>query len=124
MSFWHDTSLVDYLSRFIFILIHRSIFIISSVFNDIFLKHFAILEVTLKVTFVVSFEDEQATVALGTGFVVDKERGLILTNRHITGVGPVRALAIFDRHEELEVEVWSGRRKAERKTKWENSRET
>ena len=63
---------------------------------------------TLKVTFVVSFEDEQATVALGTGFVVDKERGLILTNRHITGVGPVRALAIFDRHEELEVEVWSG----------------
>eukprot|EP00913_Durusdinium_trenchii_P018629 g17507.t1 len=57
------------------------------------------------VTFVVSFEDEQAAVALGTGFVVDKERGLILTNRHITGVGPVRALAIFDRHEELEVEV-------------------
>ena len=52
----------------------------------------------------VSFEDEQATVALGTGFVVDKERGLILTNRHITGVGPVRALAIFDRHEELEVD--------------------
>lgn len=64
---------------------------------------------TLKVTFVVSFEDEQATVALGTGFVVDKERGLILTNRHITGVGPVRALAIFDRHEELEVEVWCGK---------------
>ena len=61
--------------------------------------------VALKVTFVVSFEDEQATVALGTGFVVDKERGLILTNRHITGVGPVRALAIFDRHEELDVEV-------------------
>ncbi|CAK9052482.1 unnamed protein product [Durusdinium trenchii] len=61
--------------------------------------------VALKVTFVVSFEDEQAAVALGTGFVVDKERGLILTNRHITGVGPVRALAIFDRHEELEVEV-------------------
>ena len=28
--------------------------------------------------------------------------GLILTNRHITGVGPVRAIAIFDRHEELE----------------------
>lgn len=111
MSFWHDTSLVDYLlypdsSK------SSSIFIISSVFNDIFLKHFAILEVTLKVTFVVSFEDEQATVALGTGFVVDKERGLILTNRHITGVGPVRALAIFDRHEELEVEVWSGRRKS------------
>ena len=81
---------------------------------------------TLKVTFVVSFEDEQATVALGTGFVVDKERGLILTNRHITGVGPVCALAIFDRHEELDVEVWSWvvLRKVERKTKWENSRET
>lgn len=61
--------------------------------------------VALKVTFVTAFEDEQAAVALGTGFVVDKERGLILTNRHITGVGPVRALAIFDRHEELEVQV-------------------
>ncbi|CAJ1407712.1 unnamed protein product [Effrenium voratum] len=61
--------------------------------------------VAIKVTFVVSFEDEQAAVAMGTGFVVDKEMGLILTNRHITGVGPVRAIAIFDRHEELEVEV-------------------
>ena len=53
----------------------------------------------------VSFEDEQATVTLGTGFRGGQGRGLILTNRHITGVGPVRALAIFDRHEELEVEV-------------------
>ncbi|CAE7441249.1 unnamed protein product [Symbiodinium natans] len=61
--------------------------------------------VALKVTFVVSFEDEQAAVAMGTGFVVDKQRGLILTNRHITGVGPVRAIAIFDRHEELDAEV-------------------
>lgn len=61
--------------------------------------------VALKVTVVCNFEDDQAAVAMGTGFVVDKERGLILTNRHITGVGPVRATAIFDRHEELEVEV-------------------
>eukprot|EP00439_Symbiodinium_sp_Y106_P066398 s508_g10.t2 len=61
--------------------------------------------VALKVTFVVSFEDEHAAVAMGTGFVVDKQRGLILTNRHITGVGPVRAIAMFDRHEELDAEV-------------------
>ena len=53
----------------------------------------------------VSFEDEHAAVAMGTGFVVDKQRGLILTNRHITGVGPVRAIAMFDRHEELDAEV-------------------
>ena len=59
----------------------------------------------LQVTFVISFEDEQAAVAMGTGFVVDKQRGLILTNRHITGVGPVRAIAMFDRHEELDAEV-------------------
>ena len=52
-----------------------------------------------------SFEDEQAAVAMGTGFVVDKHRGFILTNRHITGVGPVRAIAMFDRHEELDAEV-------------------
>jgi len=37
--------------------------------------------------------------------VVDQDRGIILTNRHITGVGPMRATATFDRHEELEVEV-------------------
>ena len=66
----------------------------------------------------VSFEDEQAAVALGTGFVVDKERGLILTNRHITGVGPVRALAIFDRHEELEVEVATGGQKGGESRCW------
>jgi len=61
--------------------------------------------VALRVTHVRSFEEDPASTAQGTGFVVDKERGLILTNRHITGVGPVRATATFDRHEELEVEV-------------------
>jgi len=61
--------------------------------------------VALKITFVCAFEDDQASMSMGTGFVVDKQQGLILTNRHITGVGPVRGIAIFDRHEELEVEV-------------------
>lgn len=61
--------------------------------------------VALKVTNVRYFEEDQACTAVGTGFVVDHERGLILTNRHITGVGPVRASAIFDRHEELKVEA-------------------
>lgn len=61
--------------------------------------------VALRVTCVRSFEEDRAATSVGTGFVVDSEKGLILTNRHITGVGPVRAIAIFDRHEELEVEV-------------------
>eukprot|EP00929_Paragymnodinium_shiwhaense_P111730 TRINITY_DN80019_c0_g1_i1.p1 TRINITY_DN80019_c0_g1~~TRINITY_DN80019_c0_g1_i1.p1 ORF type:complete len:1041 (-),score=242.99 TRINITY_DN80019_c0_g1_i1:86-3208(-) len=61
--------------------------------------------VALRVTGCRAFEEDAAASSLGTGFVVDKERGLILTNRHVAGVGPVRALAIFDRHEELEVEV-------------------
>mmetsp|Transcript_10388 Transcript_10388/g.23488 ORF Transcript_10388/g.23488 Transcript_10388/m.23488 type:complete len:1038 (+) Transcript_10388:79-3192(+) len=61
--------------------------------------------VALRVTCVRTFEEDSASTSLGTGFVVDSDRGLILTNRHITGVGPVRATALFDRFEELEVEV-------------------
>jgi pro-apoptotic serine protease NMA111 len=38
-----------------------------------------------------------------TGFVVDAERGLILTNRHVVMPGPVVAEAVFLNHEEVEL---------------------
>jgi len=40
-----------------------------------------------------------------TGFVVDAERGYILTNRHVVCSGPFWGYCIFDNHEEV------GRRK-------------
>ncbi|KAK4935487.1 hypothetical protein LTR28_010353, partial [Elasticomyces elasticus] len=38
-----------------------------------------------------------------TGFVVDAERGYILTNRHVVGAGPFTGYCIFDNHEECDV---------------------
>jgi S1-C subfamily serine protease len=43
-------------------------------------------------------------VSLATGFVVDAEHGLILTNRHVVRPGPVTAEAVFLNHER--VRVW------------------
>ncbi|MDH3588827.1 MAG: serine protease, partial [Gammaproteobacteria bacterium] len=39
-----------------------------------------------------------------TGFVVDAERGLLLTNRHVVTAGPVRAEAIFINNEEVDLQ--------------------
>ena len=38
-----------------------------------------------------------------TGFVVDKERGLILSNRHVVSAAPTVAQAIFRNYEEVEL---------------------
>ena len=42
-----------------------------------------------------SFDTERNQSSQATGFVVDAERGLILTNRHVVTPGPVRAQAVF-----------------------------
>ncbi|MBT8136933.1 MAG: trypsin-like peptidase domain-containing protein [Gammaproteobacteria bacterium] len=39
-----------------------------------------------------------------TGFVVDAQRGLLLTNRHVVTPGPVRAEAIFINNEEVDLQ--------------------
>jgi len=36
-----------------------------------------------------------------TGFVVDAEKGYIMTNRHVVGAGPFWGYCIFDNHEEV-----------------------
>ncbi|KAF2671007.1 trypsin-like serine protease [Microthyrium microscopicum] len=50
-----------------------------------------------------SFDTESATASEATGFVVDAERGYILTNRHVVGAGPFWGHCIFDNHEEVDV---------------------
>ncbi|NNL86070.1 MAG: trypsin-like peptidase domain-containing protein, partial [Myxococcales bacterium] len=59
--------------------------------------------VALRVAATRPFDTETATVANATGFVVDAERGLILTNRHVVMPGPVTAEAVFVNHEKVDV---------------------
>jgi len=57
--------------------------------------------VAIKFSTVRHFDTERAGYGVATGFVVDKKRGLILTNRHVVRPGPVTAEAIFLNHEEV-----------------------
>ena len=50
-----------------------------------------------------AFEGESPSSSQGTGFVVDAERGLILTNRHLVTAGPIVARAIFINGESVEL---------------------
>jgi S1-C subfamily serine protease len=46
-----------------------------------------------------AFDTEWNLTGQATGFVVDAERGIILTNRHVVTPGPVVAEAVFQDHE-------------------------
>lgn len=59
--------------------------------------------VSIRFSQVSSFDTEPPCSSEATGFVVDKERGIILTNRHVTGSGPFVGEAIFHDHEEVDV---------------------
>ena len=48
-----------------------------------------------------SFDNENNQSSQATGFIVDAERGIILTNRHVVTSAPVRAEALFINQEEL-----------------------
>ncbi len=61
--------------------------------------------VSIKVDSTRAFDTEWNQSTQATGFVVDAERGLILTNRHVVTPGPVRAEALFTNQEE--VELWA-----------------
>ncbi|KAJ0702819.1 putative peptidase S1, PA clan [Helianthus annuus] len=50
-----------------------------------------------------AFNNESASASHATGFVVDKRRGIILTNRHVVKPGPVTAEAMLVNHEEISV---------------------
>ncbi|XP_011006441.1 PREDICTED: protease Do-like 7 [Populus euphratica] len=59
--------------------------------------------VVLQTTACRSFDTELPSSGSATGFVVDKNRGIILTNRHVVKPGPVVAQAIFVNNEEIPV---------------------
>ena len=50
-----------------------------------------------------AFDTEWNATAQATGFVVDAERGLILTNRHVVTPGPVTSEATFLNREEVQL---------------------
>jgi S1-C subfamily serine protease len=50
-----------------------------------------------------AFDTEWNTTSQATGFVIDAERGLILTNRHVVTPGPVTAEATFLNREEVQL---------------------
>ncbi|KAI8953668.1 Pro-apoptotic serine protease NMA111 [Xylaria longipes] len=49
-----------------------------------------------------SFDTDAACASEATGFVVDAEKGLIITNRHVVGAGPFTGYVVFDNHEETD----------------------
>ncbi len=57
--------------------------------------------VSIRVDSTRAFDTEWTSSSQETGFVVDAERGLILTNRHVVTPGPVVAEAIFRNNEEV-----------------------
>ena len=61
--------------------------------------------VTIQIDSTRAFDTEWNASSQATGFVVDAERGLILTNRHVVTPGPVTAQAVFQNREEVELKA-------------------
>ena len=61
--------------------------------------------VTIQIDQARAFDTEWNESSQATGFVVDAERGLILTNRHVVTPGPVVATAVFQNREEVELDA-------------------
>ncbi|KAL6960901.1 hypothetical protein U1Q18_038667 [Sarracenia purpurea var. burkii] len=59
--------------------------------------------VVLRATACRAFDTESAGSGYATGFVVDKRRGIILTNRHVVKPGPIVGEAMFLNREEIPV---------------------
>ncbi len=59
--------------------------------------------VSLQISYVRDFVETSQGVSSATGFVVDAERGIILTNRHVVGSGPISMTATFQNLERIDV---------------------
>ncbi|KAJ8104040.1 hypothetical protein POJ06DRAFT_11254 [Lipomyces tetrasporus] len=57
--------------------------------------------VSIKASAVRAFDTEGAGDYTATGFVVDKQRGIILSNRHVVNPAPIIATAVFVNYEEV-----------------------
>jgi S1-C subfamily serine protease len=67
------------------------------------LERISMSVVTIEIDQTRAFDTEWNQSSQATGFVVDAERGLILTNRHVVTPGPVVATAVFQSREEVEL---------------------
>jgi S1-C subfamily serine protease len=67
------------------------------------LDRVALAVVVLRVSTPRAFDELIPGTGLATGFVVDREQGLILTNRHVVTSGPVVAEAVFQNNEEVDI---------------------
>ena len=57
--------------------------------------------VSLQLSQLRNFDDSEQGGSSATGFVVDAERGIVLTNRHVVGSGPLRITATFQNQERV-----------------------
>jgi pro-apoptotic serine protease NMA111 len=60
--------------------------------------------VSIKATTLRSFDTESAGSYTATGFIVDRERGIILSNRHVVNPSPTTSNAVFGNYEEVPLE--------------------
>jgi len=58
--------------------------------------------VSLKLSQLRNFDGAEQGGSNATGFVVDAERGIVLTNRHVVGSGPIRLSATFQNQERVD----------------------
>lgn len=58
--------------------------------------------VSLQISQLRNFDDSEQGGSNATGFVVDAERGIVLTNRHVVGSGPIRLSATFQNQERVD----------------------
>ena len=82
----------------------RSLAVEESHAWDQTLSRIAPAVVTIEIDQTRAFDTEWNQSSQATGFVVDAERGLILTNRHVVTPGPVVAMAVFQNREEVELQ--------------------
>ena len=59
--------------------------------------------VVVRVSCAMSVDMNEAGYSLATGFVVDRQLGIIMTNRHVVTTGPVTADAVLLNKEEVEL---------------------
>jgi S1-C subfamily serine protease len=59
--------------------------------------------VSIKATTTRPFDTESAGDYTATGFVISKEHGLILSNRHVVNPAPITCVAVFVNYEEIPI---------------------
>lgn len=57
--------------------------------------------VSIKYTVLRTFDRAMPGSFIASGFIVDRNRGIILSNRHVVNVGPTSSTALFNRYEEV-----------------------